>query len=533
MTRSPDTLARYLKGIGPKRAKNLGKLGINSIEDILYYFPRRYEDRTNFTPIAGLKEGEVQTVSAKVLASSGRRSYYRRGLSIIEATVADGSGKLFCVWFNQPYLKGYLKAGTRLILYGKTERYSGRLQMSAPEFEIVSEDDDGSLDIGRITPVYSLPKGISQRYFRKVVKQALDEYLPGIKDFLSYGIRSKHSLLNAAKALFNIHFPEGPEIQRESYRRLSFEEFFIFQVPLALRKLRRKEKQGIAHRVDSGVTEAFFDSLPFVLTEAQKRAFTEIKKDMGSREPMQRLLQGDVGSGKTIVALASTLIAVGGGYQTAFMVPTEILAKQHFETVTRQIQKIRVLLLTSSLDRKAKEKAYLQIREGRSDLVIGTHALLEEGLNFKNLGLVVIDEQHKFGVGQRALLPRKGVNPDCLIMTATPIPRTLAITLYGDLDISVIDELPKGRIPVETTHFKEEDNAGAYGIARQELAKGHQVYCVYPVIEDSYALDIVGAEKMYEELEKKEFRDYRVGLIHGRLKQEDQDKAMQRFKDRE
>jgi len=531
---------RYLKGIGPKKAKTFSKVGINTAEGLLYYFPRRYEDRTNFISISQLKEGQTKTIKAKVLVRNERQSFRRRGFSITEIAVGDDTGKIFCVWFNQPYLKEYFQVGVTLILYGKIEQYAGRLQMNSPEFEIISGGRGESLNIGRIVPIYSLPEGITQRNFRQIVKYALDECLPEINDPLSYDIRSRNNLLNFAKSLLNIHFPDNLDLQKQAYERLSFEEFFLFQLPLALRKLRKKEKLGISHQVDGDLVKSFMANLPFRLTPSQEKVIQEIRFDMAKPQAMQRLLQGDVGSGKTVVATIAGLFAIQGGCQVAFMVPTEILAKQHYEKLSSWFMVhgswfmvIKIGLLTSSLTIKEKEKVYQDIRDGNVDLVIGTHALLEEDVQFKNLGLVVIDEQHKFGVGQRALLPKKGYNPDCLIMTATPIPRTLAITLYGDLDISVITELPPGRLPIKTLHFTESQRLQAYDVARQQLRKGYQVYIIYPVIEESYVLDMAGAKKMYAELRSGEFKDFQLGLIHGRLKQKEQDLIMLRFKNKE
>ena len=540
MHTSLDTSVRYLKGIGPKRAKSLNSAGITKIEDLLYYFPRRYEDRANFMPIAKLEEGKACTIKAEVLARNERRSFRRRGFSILEIAVGDRTGKIFCVWFNQPYLKDYFEVGTSLILYGKVDRYGSRLQMSAPEFEIVSQEEDESLNLGRIVPIYTLPQGLTQRHLRKIIKTNLDEFLPQIADCIPFDIRSRHNLLNLAQALINIHFPESLELQKQAYERLAFEEFFLFQLPLALRKLKKNKKIGFAHNINGVLPSRFTQGLPFKLTGAQVRAIQEIKLDMAKPQAMQRLLQGDVGSGKTAVATIACLIAIEGGYQAAFMAPTEILAKQHYEKISLQLcafnsqqKQIKIGLLTSSIDKKSKNKIIREIKEGDIDLIIGTHALLQGDVEFNNLGLVVIDEQHKFGVGQRALLPKKSINPDVLIMTATPIPRTLAITLYADLDISVINELPPGRLPVETSHFDSNEAKKAYEIAKHQLQEGKQAYVVYPVIEDSYALDISGAKKKYAELKEKEFKDFKVGLIHGRLKQNEQDEAMLKFKNKE
>jgi ATP-dependent DNA helicase RecG len=532
------TSIQYLKGIGPKRKKSFSDRGINTIEELLYYFPRRYEDRTNFANISELKEGQVYTIKTQVLSGGQRNSWRRRSFSITEAVLADKTGKINCVWFNQPYLKEYLEPGVSLILYGKVEIYNGRLQMNNPEFEFLDSGGDDSLNIGRIVPIYTLPKGFSQRSMRYLIKGALDEFLPKIKDYLPFDLRSRNSLLNLAQSLLNIHFPQGLALQNQALMRLSFEEFFIFQLPLVLRKLRHKENKGIRHAVSANLIEGFISQLPFKLTSAQQKVLEEIKTDMASGQAMQRLLQGDVGSGKTVVATLACLISIQSGYQAALMAPTEILARQHYVKITSQLtgivfagRKIRVGLLTGQ--DKEKDKIYQEIKEGKIDLIIGTHALLQEELKFKALSFIVIDEQHKFGVGQRALLPKKGNNPDVLIMTATPIPRTLAITLYGDLDISVISELPAGRIPVRTMHFSQKNKEKGFAIARQELKYGRQAYIIYPVIEESYALDIAGAKKMFAELKEGEFKDFRLGLVHGKLKTKEQQEVMLKFRNKE
>lgn len=540
MDKPLSTSIQYLKGIGPKRAGLFSSLGIKTIEDLFYYFPRRYEDRTNFLPIAKLLQGQVYTIKARVLASKERTSFKRRGFSIVEAVVSDDSGSISCVWFNQPYLKEYFKPGQELILYGKVDVYSGRLQMNAPEFELVSGESDESLSTGRIVPVYTTPKGVTQRAMRQVIKQALDSYISKLSDFLSFELRSKNNLCNLAKALSNIHFPETTALQMQAYQRLSFDEFFFFQLPLAIRKSRKKEEQGIAHKIDSQLLDYFIGLLPFELTLAQKMVVKEIMADMARPVPMQRLLQGDVGCGKTVVAVVAAMTAIQSGYQAAFMVPTEILAKQHYDKIKNQVSGLRIKgkglsigLITSSVSKKEKDVLCQAIAEGEIDLIIGTHALLEEGIKFKNLSLVVIDEQHKFGVGQRALLPDKGINPDVLIMTATPIPRTLAITLYGDLDVSVINQLPAGRLPIKTLLFDKQDINQAYGIVKECLHKAQQAYIIYPVIEESYALDMDGAKKMYEYLRGNQFKEFKIALIHGRLRQSEQDEIMLKFKNRE
>jgi len=528
---------RYLKGIGPKRAEELARLGINTLEDLLYFFPRRYEDRCHLKTIAELTDdGSVQTTKGRILTKKFRRSIKRRNFSILEVVVADDTGKLVCVWFNQPFLKDYFQPGDLVVVSGKLERYGSRLQLVSPEFEIIEEGEDMSFVAGRIVPIYSLPQSFTQRTMRQIIKSAIDVYLPYVQDFLPYDLRQRHSLLNLAKALLNIHFPESLQLQKEAYRRLCFEEFFLFQLPLLLRKLSKKEKKGIAHKVEGRLLQQFIQGLPFELTFSQKKVIEEILYDMSRPTPMQRLLQGDVGSGKTVVATVAAIVAIQGGWQVAFMVPTEILARQHFEKVSSWVKgvsgknEINIALLTGSTTAKEKELLLKKISGGSIDIIVGTHALLEGAVKFSRLGLVIIDEQHKFGVGQRALLPAKGLNPDVLIMTATPIPRTLAITLYGDLDVSVISELPPGRKPVTTIWLNTSCRAEAYKIASEQLGMGHQVYIIYPVIEESFLRDIEGAKKMYQLLKDREFRGYKVGLIHGQLPQRQQDDLMQDFR---
>ncbi len=533
MSKYLDTPIQYLKGIGPKRAELLQNLGIGRIEDLLYYFPKRYEDRSQLLPISKVRSGELQTIKGAVLAKGLRRSFRRRGFNIFELAVGDSTGKIFSVWFNQPYLKDYFKVGESVILYGKIEDYKGRLQMNSPEFEILSEEEPDSLSMGRITPVYSLTGGITQRYFRQLIKNCLEESVSQLEDFLPYNIRSKHNLLNSAQSLINIHFPENFKLREEAYKRLSFEEFFIFQLSILLRKLKQRERKGISHKTEGELVNSFIESLDFSLTQSQKKVLEEIRRDMASIYSMRRLLQGDVGCGKTVVATISAVIAIQGGYQVAFMVPTEILAFQHYENIKSQISKIthrvNVGLLTSSLNKKVKDKIYQQIEEGRVDLVIGTHTLLEEELRFKSLGLVIIDEQHKFGVSQRTLLPKKGINPDILIMTATPIPRTLAACIYGDLDISVITELPPQREPVETLWFDQAERDKAYELIFKIVKEEKQAYIVYPMIEESRDLDLKAARQMYEELRGGVFRYFNVSLIHGRLSSKEQEKIMSLF----
>jgi ATP-dependent DNA helicase RecG len=543
MLRPQDTPVRYLKGVGPKRAESFAGRGVFNVEDLLYYLPRRYEDRTKFSLIAALEEGAEQTIKVSVVVSGGRRSWRKKAFSITEAIVEDSSSRLSCVWFNQPYLKQYLKPGVELILYGKVERYAGKIQMTNPEFEVVSPEADESLNIGRIVPVYPSVPGLGQRSLRRMIKQSLDKYVPGLEDFLPAELRSRNNLLDLGESLSNIHFPQTEQRQKDAYTRLAFEEFFIFQLPLVIRKIKRKENPGLAHKINAKLVNDFIENLPFELTQSQKQVIQEISSDMARPQPMQRLLQGDVGSGKTVVATIAAMTAIGNGFQVAFMVPTEILARQHYEKIKSQCNKvtksqghnvtgknIEIALLTGSLTLKEKENTFTRINSGEIDLVIGTHALLEGNVEFKKLGLVVIDEQHRFGVQQRAKLPRKGPHPDILIMTATPIPRTLAITLYADLDVSMITQMPAGRKPIKTEWITGFKRKWLYEVIRNTVNQGRQVYAVYPIIEESFALDLLSAKKMYEEFQENLFKEFNVGLIHGKLKQKEQDRIMADFK---
>lgn len=540
---------QYLKGIGPRRAGVLAPAGIRFIEDVLYFFPRRYQDRSRLVPIEALELGKVATVQAEITSVNARRGFRSR-FDVLEASVADDTGRIFAVWFNQPYLRKYFKVGERLILYGKVELYRDRIQMASPEFEIVGSDMADVLSANRIVPVYSLPQGISQKVFRKIVKRVLDECISQLAEVLPFDIRSRHNLGNIAKSLINIHFPESDGARLDAYNRLSYEEFFLYQIPLILRKLKRREKKGIAFPIAEPLLDAFLGSLPFELTDSQRNVLAEIKHDMRQPFCMQRLLQGDVGSGKTVVATIAALAAASSGYQTAFMVPTEILAGQHYEIIKNQLagfghksypdgyrqvtshkQKIKIGLITGSLKEKEREKILKEIKDGKIDIVIGTHALIQEDVDFKRLGLIVVDEQHKFGVSQRALLSKKSLNPDILIMTATPIPRTLSMTLYGDLDVSVINELPKGRKKVETKALDLANKDEAYGFVRAQIKAGRQAFVICPLIEENPKLELASAKALYREFSQKIFRDLRVGLIHGRLKKLEQEKVMQEFRD--
>ncbi len=523
--------AQYIKGVGPVRFEVLNRLGIYTVGDLLNYFPRRYEDRRNFTPIARLEVGKYATVKAEVLKLSLRRS--KKGLSIFQVAVGDDSGVISAIWFNQPFMRRYFKVGQKLIHYGRVEKYRN-LQMNSPEFEFVSVKDS-SLHMGRIVPIYPLTSNINQRYLRTIISRAIQQSCSFIPDILPYNLRTRLDLLPSTLAARYIHFPQDLAVKDLAYRRLVFDEFFLLQMILVLKKFHRKKlKAAVVHKTEGRLIERFQRSIPFKLTPAQYKVIKEIEDDMKAPQAMNRLLQGDVGSGKTIVAAYAIVLSVQSDFQAVLMVPTEILAEQHYLVLSRLFASldINVGMLISSMPRAAKLNTLEGLESGALDIVVGTHALIEENLQFKRLGLVVIDEQHKFGIVQRSLLRKKGLNPDCLVMTATPIPRTLAMTVYGDLDISTIREMPKGRLPISTFWVKERAIKDVYNFIREELARARQAYIVYPLIKKSPILELKAASWMYERLKKEEFKTYKVGLIHGQLKAEDKKKIMRSFKNR-
>src|SRR3989344_1189212 len=474
-----DIPVRYVKGVGPVRAEILARLDIGTVEDLLYHFPRRYEDRSHFNTINKVKVGEYATIKAEVLTLSGHRG---RGKAIFKMAVGDETGVIHAVWFNQPYMQKLFKSGDKVVLYGKVqpvglgkiERYKD-IQITNPEFEIIKDEGEEMIHTGRIVPIYPLTEGISQRGLRSVVKNLLDKYLEDVAEFLPDDIRARNKLPELKQALFNIHFPASEELRKLAYERIVFDEFFVLQVTLARRKARIKgSDNGVAHKVGGELLGSFKAVIPFKLTDAQEKAIADIEKDMASKKPMNRLLEGDVGSGKTIVAAHALVLTVSNGHQGALMAPTEILAQQHFMNLNRLLSPlgINVVLLTNNVIDEAREEAKRMIEEGRANIIVGTHALIQEDVKFKNLGLAVIDEQHKFGVDQRVRLKQKGFNPDMLFMTATPIPRTLAMTLYGDLDLSVLDEMPKGRIPPKAYWVGEGRREGIYKFIAQEVTGG-------------------------------------------------------------
>jgi len=540
-----DTEVKYLKGVGPARAEMLAARGIFTVEDLLYYTPFRYEDRTRLTPIRNLLTGQTTTVLAQVLTSGLARTR-KTGTYLYDLACRDSTGLLRCKWFNAVYLekKRIFRPGQKVFFYGKVERDpygTGNLQMIQPQFEILPEVEPAggaSLEVGRVVPIYEAIGGLTSRVLRRLIATALPVLEAGLPDHLPASVRHKNRLLDRVPALHQTHFPDAgaPLEELANFRtpaqvRLIFEEFFAVGAGLALKRRTAKAATGIQFKITARVREAIKKILPFHPTAAQKRVLKEIAEDMCSPRPMNRLLEGDVGSGKTIVAVEAAILAMENGYQVALMAPTEILATQHYLYIKDRLAPLayKVDLLISA--RKAGEKAELKrcIAAGDVHLVVGTHALIEEDVEFAKLGFVVIDEQHRFGVMQRFRLIRKAPTPDVLVMTATPIPRTLALTIYGDLDISVIDELPPHRSPIETRLVTAEEREAAFEFLRAKVQAGQQAYVVYPVIEEGGKLDLKPAVRMYEHLARNIYPEFHVGLLHGRLPSEEKEGVMQRF----
>jgi ATP-dependent DNA helicase RecG len=558
------TPVQYVKGIGPRLAEILATKGIATVGDLLSYLPFRYEDRLNPRGIAELRAGEMATVIGEVRNSGLFRT---RKMPIFQLTVGQGRSKLRCLWFHGAYLQDKFKPGQLIALYGKVEQdqRSGELQIVQPQFEMLGDADaDGaddkaaaSLEVGRIVPIYeSAGQGrVTARWFRRIIRKVLDDLTPELAETIPEAVRSRLALVSPREALWRVHWPEAGESFEDlqssrtpAHIRLIFEELFFIELGLELKRRQQKTQTGIAFRLDDRVRQAIKKILPFHPTAAQKRVLKEIADDMQKPYPMRRLLQGDVGSGKTIIGFQAAIIAIENGCQVALMAPTEILAQQHYFSARRILENAgyRIVLLTGSLEADRKREIRRHIAQGSAQLVIGTHALLEEKVEFAKPGLVIVDEQHRFGVLQRLKLMKKSgegsdpsassgqalsspAEPDVLVMTATPIPRTLALTLYGDLDLSVLDELPPGRTPIVTRRITDDRSSEVWDFVRKQVAKGHQVYVVYPVIAESEETELKAAIKMYRELSGKVFADLKVGLLHGRLDSELKDQVMRMF----
>ena len=533
----------YIKGVGPARAAMLEAKGLSTVEDLLAYVPFRYEDRSNVKAVNELAPGEMATVIAEVRSAS-LSGFKRRNLGLFEASFTDRSrGILLGKWFHGGYLANVLAPGQKVALYGKVEfdNYAGQLNMLHPEFEILSEDDDAAeaaLHLGRVVPVYEAVSKISTRVLRTMVHRVLVT-LPPLEDQLPDEVRQRLKLPDRWTAIRETHFPPQDTDMRlvnafrsQAQFRLIFEEFFWLECGVALKRSKARTMPGISFELTDRVREKVKAMLPFKPTGAQKRVLGEIAQDMKAPRPMNRLLQGDVGSGKTIVAAEAAVIAIENGYQVAVLAPTEILAAQHYFYFKQLLARLDyvVVQLTGSFTSREKGQLKKLIAGGLAHVAIGTHALLEKDVEFQRLGLAIVDEQHRFGVMQRFELLQKGLHPDVLVMTATPIPRTLALTLYGDLDVSVIDEMPPGRKPIVTKHVTADHAEQVYSFVKKQIDEGRQAYVVYPVIEESETSAMKAAEKMYEHLSQEVFPGVAVGLMHGRLAADQKESTMDRFK---
>ena len=537
---SPEAPITQLRGVNSRLARKFERLGVRTIRELLYFFPRRHVDYSLRRRIAELELDLEQTVLVRVWEASARKSL--RGRQIIEAIVGDETGNMRAVWFNQPYLGRKLTPNTQVLLSGKVTLWRGQKALVSPEYEFLGSEP---IHAGRLVPVYSLTEGLSPRTVRRAVKEALDEALPGLGDFLPEEVRKKLGLLELPEAISQAHYPESEASKAEARRRLAFDELFLIQLGLALRRREQEGEEGISLNTDPKYLEGFLSQLPFELTGAQRRALEEIRQDLAGPRPMNRLLQGEVGSGKTVVATAAMLLVAANGYQSALMAPTEILAQQHFANLCSLLGGVprgacffsstlpcplSLGLLTGGLKEKEKEELRQLVSEGKVNLLIGTHALIQKEVVFHKLGLVVVDEQHRFGVRQRLALRQKGPRPHMLVMSATPIPRTLALTIYGDLNLSVLDELPPGRREVKTRWLGPRQRQRAYDFIRQQVARGHQAFIICPLIEESEAVQSAAAVSEYEHLSKKVFPDLRLGLLHGRLSSAEKDEVMRKFR---
>ncbi len=545
-----DSPVTTVRGISTALAARFGKLGVKTVRDLLYFFPHRHLDYSQIKHISEITEGDEQTIIANVWQAQATRLGYRRGT---EAIVGDETGNMRVVWFNQPYLAKKMPTNARIVLSGRVSLFKGHHVFESPEWEFVEDKD--LVHTGRLVPVYSLTQGLYPRQVRKLMKEVVDRWAGQVDDFLPAELRERCDLLELPQAISQAHYPEDTMLKDRSRVRLAFDELFILQLGVVSRKHDWQESQpDSAFTVDRELVDNFIQSLPFSLTSAQQKVLKEMLNDMQQPQPMSRLLQGEVGSGKTVVATVALLMAAANGYQGAFMAPTEILAEQHYATLCQLLSRagsqeeetpylkrfsgllprpITVALLIGDIAQSQKQELQQRIMAGDVDIAIGTHALIQKGVEFGKLGLAVVDEQHRFGVTQRSALRQKGFRPHMLVMTATPIPRTLALTLYGDLDLSVIDELPPGRQTVKTKWLRPSQRESAHNFIRKQVAAGHQAFIICPLIEESEAIVAQAAVVEYERLSQEVFSDLKLGLLHGRLSGEEKDEVMQRFRDRQ
>ena len=545
-----DASITIIKGISTNLSARFGKLGVKTIRDLLYFFPSRHLDYSKMKTVSQLEEGHEETIvanvwEAKITMPGGRRS--------TEVIVGDETGNVRAMWFNNPYLAKTLTPNMKIVLSGRVRLFNGRFVFESPEWEPMEEGD--LIHTGRLVPVYPLTEGLHQRQVRKLIKGVVDQWARQVPDFLPVEVKEHCRLIPLPQAIAQAHYPDNIDLKDRARVRLAFDELFLLQLGVLSKKRDWQESQpGTPIKINQSLLESFLQSLPFKLTPAQQKVLQEILGDMQKSQAMSRLLQGEVGSGKTVVATAALLMAVADGYQTALMAPTEILAEQHFATIhkllsaTGSLQEeadhlytysgilpkpLTIALLIGATGAKTKRELHKRSANGEIDIVIGTHALIQQEVEFKHLGFVVVDEQHRFGVAQRSTLRQKGTNPHVLAMTATPIPRTLALTIYGDLDLSVIDELPPGRQLIKTKWLRPNQTDSAYNFIRKEISAGHQAFIICPLIEESETIQARAAIVEYEYLSQNVFPNLRVGLLHGRMAAKDKEKTMQQFHDKE
>ncbi len=520
---------QYAKGVGPQLSLKMKVLGINTIRDLLYYFPRRYEDRSNLTAIANTMDGAFETVKGRV--HDKRELRLRKGLTATKVTIDDGTGFAVLTWFNQPYKSKSIPMGTFIYASGKVEKKFGETQIQNPEIELANEEEN--LHTARIVPVYPSTENLSQRTLRKIIKSAVENYSHLVSENLPEEIVLKYDFMPVQKTLQEIHYPSSAGEKVKAEARLIYEEFFLMQLAiLSLRKNRTLQSRSHSYIIDKKLIEEFEANLPFKFTSAQKRVIYEILMELAGSYPMSRLVQGDVGSGKTIVAAAIIYVTVKSGYQGAIMAPTEILAEQHYKKFRQYLEPygINVGLFTGSLTKKEREALKESLKTGEINVAVGTHALIQEGIEFKNLAFCVVDEQHKFGVMQRTELQKKGNNADLLVMTATPIPRTLSLILYGDLSISVIDELPPNRQEIKSFFRPLKKIDTVYSFIKEEIKKGRQAYIVCSLIDESDKIEAKAALAHAEELKSGIFSDIKVSVLHGKMKAQEKEEIMENFR---
>jgi ATP-dependent DNA helicase RecG len=545
--RSLDLPITSLVGVSTAMAAKFGHLGVKTIRDLLYFFPHRHLDYSRTIFISELTDGEEQTITANVWQAQVTMLGGRRGT---EAIVGDETGNVRAVWFNNPYIAKSLPTNARVVLSGRVRLFGGRHVFESPEWELL--EDKELVHTGRLVPLYSLTRGLKPRQVRKLMKQVVDRFAGQVEDFLPLNLRERCKLLELPQAIMQAHYPEDETAKDGARVRLAFDELFLLQLGVLGRKHEWQESQpGTPVSLEKPALDTFLKSLPYELTAAQQKVLKEMLSDLEKPRAMSRLLQGEVGSGKTVVATAALLAAAASGYQGAFMAPTEILAEQHFSSVGELLSRtagkvedednlrrfsgllakpLNLALLIGDLKQASKQAVQQRVREGDIDIIIGTHALIQKDVGFNKLGLAVVDEQHRFGVAQRSALRQKGFNPHVLVMTATPIPRTLALTLYGDLDLSVIDELPPGRQSIKTRWLKQAQRASAYAFLKKQVAEGRQAFIICPLVEESEAIQARAAVAEYERLSRDVFPDLKLGLIHGRLSAAEKDAVMHKFR---